>query len=238
MKRVIPKLLLFFCLIPWGAAMIFTVVDCIFNIMYLDWLWIPDWCMTIFNLLSYYMIELIVFALFGIFSAYIFFGKAYKAVLLTVFAFAGTIFFPFTRYFIGHMLLTGTMYDTAMLAYFNENWLFAENLLMNAILFLIAALLTKLFASMLFKHPGDVPKKMLSLRNPLNLAALIFCSAAVIMASILFVSFGELSFESVLSLLVEYLVNAVRFFVIVGIAFFARKEMRTSDSVSSKNIKL
>ena len=234
MKRVIPKLLLFFCLIPWGAAMIFTVIDCIFNIMYLDWLWIPDWCMKIFNLLSYYTIELMLFSLFGIFSAHIFYGKAYKAVLLTALAFAGTVVFPLTRYFVGHMLLTGTMYDTAMLAYFNENWLFAENLLLNAILFLIAVLLTKLFASVVFKNPGRMPEKMLSLRNPLNLAALIFCSAAVIMASILFISVGELSFESVLSLLVEYLINAVRFFVIAGIAFIARKGMRASDPNTGK----
>ena len=234
MKRVIPKLLLFFCLIPWAAAMIFTVVDCIFNIMYLDWLWIPDWCMKIFNLLSYYMIELTAFALFGIFSAYIFFGKAYKAALLTVFTFACAILFPLSRYFVGHMLLTGTMYDTAMLAYFNENWLFAENLLMNALLLLIAMLLTKLFAGVIFKNHREVPEKMLSLRNPLNLAALIFCSAAVIMASILFVTFGEFTLESVLSLLLEYAINAVRFFVIVCIAFYVRKKVRIFESPVSK----
>ena len=147
MKRVIPRLLLFFCLIPWSAAMLFTIVDCVFNIMYLDWLWIPDWCMVIFNMLSYYLVELTSFALFGIFAAYIFFGKPWKAVLLTVGALAGALLFPLSRYFVGHILLSETMYDTAMLVYYSENWLFAQTLFVNALLFLIAVLLTKLFSS-------------------------------------------------------------------------------------------
>ena len=234
MKRVIPKLLLFFCLIPWGAAMIFTVAECIFHILFLDLGDITDWGIAVSNLLSIYMLELLVFALLGICSSYIFFGKAYKAALLTVLTMAGTIFFPFTRYFVGHMLLTDIMYDTAMLNFFNENWLFAENLLMNAILFLIAILLTRLFSGMLFKDFRAVPQKMLSLRNPINFATLIFCAAAVIMASILFVSMGDFSFDSILSLLIEYLINAIRFFVIVYVAFFVRKGMSTSELVTKK----
>ena len=229
MKRVIPKLLLFFCLIPWGAALLFTVVDCIFNVMYLEWLWIPDWCMVIFNLLSYYLIELTAFALFGMFSAYIFFGKTGKAVLLTVLAFVGTVVFPLSRYFIGHMLLADTMYDTAMLSYFSDNVIFAETLLMNALLLLVAVLLTKLFSRTFYKNPSDMAEKMFSLRNPLNLAALIFCAAAVLLASVLFVSVGEFSFEGILSLLVEYLINAVRFAVIVFTAFNVRKALCASD---------
>lgn len=232
MKRVIPKLLLFFCLIPWGAVMIFTIMECIFQIMFLDW-WIADWGVRISNLISTYLIDWTMFALFGIFAAYIFFGKKLKAVFLTALAFAGTILMPISRYFIIHMLLTETLYDTAMLSYFSEHWLFAETLLLNAILFLIAVLLTKLFASTLFKNPQSVPEKMLSLRNPLNLAALIFCSAAVIMATILFVSFGEFYFESILSLFVEYLVNAIRFFIIAGVAFVTRKKIRAFDPVKS-----
>ena len=233
MKRVVPKLLLFFCLIPWAAALIFTTADCLFNLMYLEWLWIPDWCMVVFNMLSYYLIELTAFALFGIFSFYIFYGKAYKAVILTVLALAATVLLPLSRYFIGHILLTDTMYDTAMLVYFSENWLFAQTLLMNAILFLIAVLLTKLFSRMFITRYADIPQKALSLRNPLNLASLIFCSAAVILASVLFVSMGVFSFESILSLLVEYLINAVRFFVIVLTAFFAGKEVRLAKQTVS-----
>ncbi len=223
MKRVIPRLLLFFCLIPWSAAMLFTIVDCVFNIMYLDWLWIPDWCMVIFNMLSYYLVELTSFALFGIFAAYIFFGKPWKAVLLTVGALAGALLFPLSRYFVGHILLSETMYDTAMLVYYSENWLFAQTLFVNALLFLIAVLLTKLFSSsFLAKNGGDMPETMLSLRNPLNLAALIFGAAAVILASILFVTTGDFSVGGFLSLIVEYLINAVRFFVIVFVAWKAR----------------
>jgi hypothetical protein len=210
------------------AALIFAVVDCIFNVMYLEWLWIPDWCMVIFNLLSYYLIELTAFSLFGIFSAYIFFGKKSKAILLTVLAFVGTVIFPFSRYFIGHMLLADTMYDTAMLSYFSDNVLFVQTLLMNALLLLIAVLLTKLFSGILYKNPADVEGKMFSLRNPLNLAALIFCAAAVLLASVLFVSVGDFSFEGVLSLFVEYVINAVRFVVIVFTAFKVRTALSSS----------
>ena len=234
MKRVIPKLLLFFCLIPWGAALLCTIVDCIFNIMYLDWLWIPDWCMTVFNMTSYYLIELTVFALFGIFAAYIFFGKAYKAVILTVLAFSAAVLFPLSRYFIGHMLLTDTMYDTAMLTYFNENWVFVLTLLMNAFLFLIAVLLTKLIAvNFVPTYRTGVSGKMLSLRNPLNLSALIFCTAAILLASVLFVSNGVFSLEAVISLLVEYIINIGRFVVIVFAASRVEKAI-----VAPKNEKI
>ena len=234
MKRVIPKLLLFFCLIPWGAAMVFTVVDCLFNIMYLDWLWIPDWCMVVFNMLSYYLIELTAFAMFGIFSYYVFFGKPLKAVLLMAGALAGSFVFPLSRYFIGHMLLNDTMYDTAMLVYFSENLLFAQTLFANAFLFLIAVLLMKMFSSFVpLNTDGDAPGKMFSLRNPINLSALIFCAAAVVLASILFVTTGDFSFGGILSLLVEYLINAVRFAVISGTAFFVGKEVRRGVQAAS-----
>ena len=233
MKREIPKLLLFFCLIPWGAAMVFTVVDCIFNIMFLDWLWIPDWCMKVFDMISYYLIDLTVFALFGIFAAYIFFGKTYKAVLLTVLAFACAVLFPLSRYFIGHMFLTDTMYDTAMLSYFSDNWVFALTLLMHAILFLVAVLLTKLFAVRLYQSDrSEMPKKMLSMRNPLNLTALIFCSAAIVLAMVLFISTGVFSGESFVYLLVEIAKHIVRFFVIVFTAFQTENAIRTAKVIS------
>ena len=44
---------------------------------------------------------------------------------------------------------------------------------------------------------------------------------------------GVFSFESILSLLVEYLINAVRFFVIVLTAFFAGKEVRLAKQTVS-----
>ncbi|MBQ3489945.1 MAG: hypothetical protein IJA86_05095 [Clostridia bacterium] len=231
MKRVIPKILLFFCLIPWGAALFFTIVDCIFNIMFLEWLWIPDWCMVIFDMLSYYLVELTAFALFGIFSAYICFGKPWKAVLFTALALAGSWLFPLSRYFIGHMLLTGTMYDTAMFVYFTDNLMFAQTLFLHVLLFLIAVLLTKMFFALLGKTKGDIPEKWYSLRNPLNFAALIYCSAAIILATVLFGLSGDFSFEGILPLLVEYLINIIRFFVIVFTAF----RVRTALSVSKES---
>ncbi len=219
MKRVIPKLLLFFCLIPWGASLLFAVIDCIFNIMYLDWLWIPDFCMVIFDLLSYYLLEIASFALLGIVAAYIFFGRVYKAVFLTLGSFAMALAFPFSRYLIQHMLLAGTMYDIAMLDYFSEALLFAQTMLMNGLLFLMACLLTKMFHSLIFKKGDELPTKMLSLKNPQNIASLIFCAAAVLLATLMFFDFGDYSGESILSLTVEYAVNAVRFFVIAFTSF-------------------
>lgn len=223
MKRVIPNLLLFFCLIPWGGAMVFTVIDCIFNLKYLDWLWIPDFCMVIFDLISYYLIELAAFAMFGIFSAYIFFGRTYRAVILTVSAFAATVILPFSRYLIRHMLLTDVMYDIAMLDYFYDDWLFVQTLFINAILFLFAVLLTKLFHRMILKNGVELPSKLFEIRNPQNIAALIFCAAALVLATILFFSVGDYSLEGVLSLVVEYFINAVRFFVCIFVSFITVK---------------
>lgn len=214
MKRVIPKLLLFFCLIPWGASLLFAVIDCIFNIKYLDWLWIPDFCMVIFDLLSYYLLEMTAFATFGIFAAYIFFGRPIKAVFLTLGALVMTFALPYSRYLIHHMLLSGVMYDIAMLDYFNDARWFAETMLMNGILFLMACLLTKLFYRVISKKGEDLPTKMLSLKDPHNIASLIFCAAAVLLAMILFFDAGAFTGENILSLIVEYAINAVRFFVI------------------------
>ena len=214
MKRVIPKLLLFFCLIPWGASLLFAVIDCIFNIKYLDWLWIPDFCMVIFDLLSYYLLEMTAFATFGIFAAYIFFGRPIKAVFLTLGALVMTFALPYSRYLIHHMLLSGVMYDIAMLDYFNDARWFAETMLMNGILFLMACLLTKLFYRVISKKGEDLPTKMLSLKDPHNIASLIFCAAAVLLATILFFDAGAFTGENILSLIVEYVINAVRFFVI------------------------
>ena len=214
MKRVIPKLLLFFCLIPWGASLLFAVIDCIFNIKYLDWLWIPDFCMVIFDLLSYYLLEMTAFATFGIFAAYIFFGRPIKAVFLTLGALVMMFALPYSRYLIHHMLLSGVMYDIAMLDYFNDARWFAETMLMNGILFLMACLLTKLFYRVISKKGEDLPTKMLSLKDPHNIASLIFCAAAVLLATILFFDAGAFTGENILSLIVEYVINAVRFFVI------------------------
>ena len=219
MKRVIPKLLLYFCLIPWGAAMLLIVIDCIFNMMYLEWLWIPDFCMVIFDMLSYYLVELAVFSMFDIFAAYIFFGRKHRAVLLTLAALVAACILPLSRYAIRHVLLTGVMYDIAMLDYFYDDWMFAQTLLLNGILFLIATLLTKLFLGLLTKNGNELPTKMFSLKNPQNLASLIFCAAAVVLATILFFSVGSYGWEEIFALIVEYAVNAVRFAVIAFVSF-------------------
>ena len=219
MKRVIPNLLLYFFLIPWGAALVFTVIDCIFNMMYLNWLWIPDFCMVIFDLISYYLIEITVFAMIGIFAAYIFFGRKYKAVLLTLVALVATFVLPLSRYVIRDMMLTDVMYDIAMLDYFYDDWLFAQTSLLNCVLFLIAALLTKLFTAVFNKNADELPTKMFSLKNPQNLAAIIFCAAAVLLATILFFSIGSYKWGDIFALVVEYAVNAVRFVVIAFVSF-------------------
>ena len=216
---VIPKLLLYFCLIPWAAALVFKTIDCILVLKYLDWLWIPDFCMVIFANLSDYLVELTVFALFGIFSAYVFFGRPYKAVLLTVLALIATVALPCSRYMIQHILLPSAMLDFGMLVDFVDELLYAQILLMNGILFLIAALLTKFFYRLIFKGRDELPTKMFSLKNPQNFAALIFCAAAVVLATILFFSIGAYEWEDILALIVEYVVNIVRFFVIAVISF-------------------
>ena len=199
--------------------MLLTVIDCIFNMMYLEWLWIPDFCMVIFDMLSYYLVELAVFSMFDIFAAYIFFGRKHRAVLLTLAALVAACILPLSRYAIRHVLLTGVMYDIAMLDYFYDDWMFAQTLLLNGILFLIATLLTKLFLGLLTKNGNELPTKMFSLKNPQNLASLIFCAAAVVLATILFFSVGSYGWEEIFALIVEYAVNAVRFAVIAFVSF-------------------
>jgi hypothetical protein len=60
---------------------------------------------------------------------------------------------------------------------------------------------------------------MFSLKNPQNFAALIFCIAAVLLATILFFSIGSYGWEDIIALIVEYAVNGARFAIIAFVSF-------------------
>jgi hypothetical protein len=145
--------------------------------------------------------------------------KKHRAVLLTLAALAAAFILPLSRYAIRHVLLTGVMYDIAMLDYFYDDWMFAQTLLLNGILFLMASLLTKLFGTLIAKTESQLPTKMFSLKNPQNFAALIFCIAAVFLATVLFFSIGSYGWEDILALIVEYAVNGARFAIIAFVSF-------------------
>lgn len=223
MKKAMPKLLIFFYLIPWALALVLTFFDSLWNLMYLDWLWIPDALMVITDLFAYYLTELAVFAGFGIFLYYIFFARPAKAVLMTALSFAAALIFPISRYVVRHFMLLDVMYDIGMLDYFYEDLLTAEYLLLYGALTLIAALLVRAFWAIVFRRKPDGSAKLFSIRHPVTLSSVIIILTAILLATVFFILAGSFTGEAFLSLAVEYLVGITRLAVMLFAAFVAAR---------------
>ena len=41
-KKIFPKTLLFFFLIPYLAVLLFTALDCVANYKYIEWYWVTE----------------------------------------------------------------------------------------------------------------------------------------------------------------------------------------------------
>ena len=223
MKKAIPKLLIFFYLIPWAVSVLLTGLDALFNAMYLEWLWIPDWCMTVPYMAGYYIGNFAVFAVCGIFVYAIFFEKAWKSALLTVISFVYAALIPASHYLIQHIVLKDIMYDVAMLDYYYEFTTGMMLYLMYMALFLAAALLIRAaYALFLMKKPKNTAR-IWSPRNPAGLVMIIFYAAKIVMAAVIFISEGVFTGETFLMLGLEILLTSVHFVCTAFAAFMASK---------------
>ncbi len=223
MKKAIPKLLMFFYLIPWATSLLFIGLDALFNAMYLKWLWIPDWCMIVPYTAGYYIGNFAIFAVCGIFVYYIFFEKAWKGALLTGVTVLFSVLVPTSHYLLQHIMLKDVLYDVGMLDYYYEFNTSLMISLMNVALFLLAALLIRAaYALFLMKKPPNTAR-IWSPRNPAGLVTVIFYAAAVILATVIFIGDGVFEAETFLQLGIEYLLNVGRFVCTAFAAFMASK---------------
>lgn len=232
MKKAIPKLLIFFYLIPWALSAVCIGLDALFNAMYLEWLWIPDWCMTVPYLAGYYIGNFAVFAVCGIFVYDIFFEKAWKSALMTVLSFVYAALIPASHYLLQHILLKDIMYDVAMLDYYYEFTTSTMLFLMYMALFLVAALLIRAaYALFLMKKPQNTAR-IWSPRNPAGLVMTIFYAAKAVMAAAIFIGDGVFTGETFLMLGLEILLTAVHFLCTAFAAFTASKWKGTAETAA------
>ena len=229
MKKALPKLLIFFYLIPWAISSLLIVADALFNAMYLDWLWIPDWAMVVPYMLGYYVANFTIFAVFGIIAYYIFFEKAWKSALLTVASFFFFGWIPTSHYLIQHFILKNVMYDVAMLDYFYDFQTSAYLFLMNAGIFLLAVLAIRAaYGLFLMKKPQNTAK-LCSPCHPIGLSSLIFYAVAIILATILFIEAGSFTADTILNLGLEYVLNIARFALTIFAAYMTNKWMNPKN---------
>ena len=229
MKKALSKLLIFFYLIPWAVSSLLIVADALFNAMYLDWLWLPDWVMVVPYMLGYYIANFTLFAVFGILAYYIFFEKAWKSALLTVASFVFFGWIPTSHYLIQHIILKNIMYDVAMLDYFYDFQTSAYLFLMNAGIFLLAVLAIRAaYGLFLMKKPPNTAK-LYSPRHPVGLSALLFYAVAVSLSTVLFIEIGSFTADAILNLALEYVLNVARFSLTIFAAYMTNKWMRTQN---------
>ena len=237
MKKALPKLLIFFYVIPFVASLLLIGADALFNAMYLDWLWIPDWAMVVPYMLGYYVANFMIFAILGIIAYYIFFEKAIKSVLITIVSLLLIMIIPTSHYLLQHLILKDVMYDVAMLDYFYDFQTSIFLFLMNAGLFLIAALAVRAaYALFLMKKPQDIAK-IWTPRHPVGLSAMLFYAVAVILATVLFIEGGMFTADTFLNLGLEYLLNILRFVLTVFAAYMAKKWINRPDGHPHPSLK-
>ena len=235
MKKAIPKILIFFYLIPWALSFLLIGLDVLFNAMYLEWLWIPDWCMIVPYMAGYYLSNFAVFIVCGVFTYYIFFEKAWKAALMSVISIIYVMLIPYSHFFLQKTALKDILYDVGLLDYYYE---FNTNLmlfLMNVALFLLAALLIRAaYALFLMKKPQNTAR-IFSPCHPVGLVTLIFFAAKLVMGAVIFIGNGAFTAEAFLNLGIEYALNILFYICTLLVAAVVTKwNSAGSDTANSK----
>ncbi len=230
MKKVLPKLLIFFCVIPWAISLLLITVDALFNAMYLDWLWIPDWGMVVPYMLGYYVANFTIFAIFGVFAYFIFFEKAVVSAPVTIASALVIGLMPLSHFLMQDLILKDVLYDIAMLDYYYDFQTSTYLFLMNTGLFLLAVLAIRAaYALFLMKKPPNTAR-IWSPRHPIGLSALIFYAVAVVLATVIFVEDGVYTLETFLNIGLEYILNAARFALTIFTAYLTGKWMQAAKT--------
>ena len=190
MKKNLPKLLIFFYLIPWAISMLLVAADAAIDIFYYELASAPDFITELPYTLEYYFSTFIVFAVLGICAYYIFFEKAWKAAVFTGCSLLYIVWIPCSRFLLQDLLLQDHLYDVAMLNLFYDSKLSLQILLTNALLFLLAILSVRItYAWFLMKKPQNLAP-IYSPKNPIGLSAWIFYIAAIVTSVILLITTG------------------------------------------------
>ena len=232
MKKAIFKIFLFVVLIPLGAALLLTALYCLFSNQYYEWYWVSEWLCVLPNVLASYAIMLSVFASVGVAAYFVFFEKPGGAILLSA-AFLLTAFIqPMLQYVVRHFCFLSTATVVEMLSYYEEDMETSLYLLMYTGIALIIIWLERAFYKWILKEKLERTSKMISPKNPVGLAMLIFFAALAVLSTILFILSGEYVAENFLALGIEYVIDLLGFLLAV---FSAGRTAKLMDSVRQGN---
>ena len=234
MKKAIWKSILFVFLIPLGAALLFTALYCLFTNMYYEWFWLPEWLTYLPETIADFIVYASVYASLGVVGYFVFYQKAGRAVQMSVIFAAAAFSIPFFRYIVRHLCLGGAANVVDMLDFFIVDMETSLYLLIIFSIGLFVLWLEKAFYRLVIKEKPSVDARVISPKNPIGLAMLIYFSAMLMLAIILFTVEGEYSAESFLSLGMELVINIGGFFVA---AFGAHLAGRLVGSVSEKTVR-
>ena len=213
MKKAIWKSILFVFLIPLGAALLFTALYCLFTNMYYEWFWLPEWLTYLPETVADVIVYASVYASLGVVGYFVFYQKAGRAVSLSV-IFAVTAFsIPFFRYLVRHLCLGGAANVVDMLDFFVVDMETSLYLLILYLIGIFVLWVEKAFYHLVIKEKPSAEARVISPKNPIGLAMLIYFSAMLVLAIVLFTVEGEYSAQSLLSLGMEFVINIGGFFV-------------------------
>ena len=217
-KKIFPKTLLFFYLIPYLLVLLFTALDCVANYMYIEWYWVTEWMVVLPETIGYYVLLAMVYAFFGVTAYYIFFGKTWQKWTVSVVSVLASFLFPVLRYVVRHIGYGGYLTNVDMLDLYNEDVTTGISLLMYALLALFVILTERAYYAWILRVEPTNEKKIFSPKHPVGITMMLFFGAIAVWATVNFILMGEFTGEAVLSLLVEYVIDLSGFWIAVWAA--------------------
>ena len=182
MKKAIPKLLIFFYLIPLLISIAFATLGALFTEMYLDFRDIPEWVSVLTPAVKDIAAFFAIYASFGIAAYYIFYEKGWKGFVFTAASAVFTALVFVCHYLIYHIMAANTLYDINMYEIYHDNVSYAFTETTNFAIFLCFVLIIRAtYGLFLMKEPPN-PKYTFSPKHPIGLSAIIFTAVSIIMA--------------------------------------------------------
>lgn len=218
-KKIFPKTLLVFYLIPYVAVLLFTALDCVANFKYIEWYWVTEWMVVLPETVAYYILLAMTYAFFGIVAYYIFFGKTWQKWTISVISVLASFLFPCLRYIVRHIGYGDYLTNVDMLDLYNEDVTTGISLLMYCVLALFVILTERAYYAWILRVKPSNEKRIYSPKHPIGLTMLIFFGAIAVWATMNFILAGEFTTETALALILEYVIDLSGFWIAVFAAY-------------------
>lgn len=226
-KKIFPKTLLFFYLIPYLAVLLFTALDCVANFKYLEWYWLTEWMVMLPETVAYYILLAMIYAFFGITAYYIFFGTTWQKWTVSVISVLASFLFPFLRYVVRHIGYGSYLTNVDMLDLYNEDVTTGISLLMYCVLALFVILTERAYYAWILRVKPDTANQIYSPKHPVGISMMIFFGAIAAWATVNFFLAGDFTTETVLALILEYAIDLSGFWIAV---FAANTHIKWGES--------